>query len=90
MKISAALGVWICAIFALVALGVVGTGLFNLDSVTEPAQRAHDVLLPHQGREILGAPLARKYLIAHRVEEMRGEPNPRHLQGPAVAASFRT
>ena len=39
MKISAALGVWICAVFALVALGVVGTGLFNLGEVTDPAQR---------------------------------------------------
>src|SRR6185369_14266111 len=54
------------------------------------AQRAHDVLLPHQAAEIPRPPLAGKYLIAHRLVRILGEPEPRHLQRPAVAASFRT
>jgi hypothetical protein len=64
-------------------------GVVQALRVERVAQRAHDVLLPDQAREILGAPLARKYLVAHRRRRVRGEPNPRHLQGPAVAASFR-
>ncbi|GIK26333.1 MAG: hypothetical protein BroJett006_25790 [Betaproteobacteria bacterium] len=61
-------------------------------------QCAHDVLLADQGGEGTGAPLAREDLIAHgrilsegaKGKMEGGEPDPRHLQIMAVAASFRT
>ena len=58
--------------------------------VERMAQRPHDVLLTDEAAEILRPPFARKYLIAHAFNEMGGEPDPRHSQRPAVAASFRT
>jgi len=48
------------------------------------------VLLPHKAGEIPGPPLAGKDLVAHRSNRISGEPDPRHSQRPAVAASFRT
>ncbi len=39
MKISAGIAVWLCAVFALVCLGFVVSGLQGLDAVTEEAER---------------------------------------------------
>ncbi len=39
MKISAAVGVWLCAAFGLVCIGVVIAGVRGLDSLTDPVER---------------------------------------------------
>jgi hypothetical protein len=39
MRISAILGTWICAVFALVCLGVAANGYLSLPEIEDPAQR---------------------------------------------------
>jgi hypothetical protein len=54
-------------------------------------ERRDDVRLADDFLEDPGTPLAGEYLIGHRREGIRsGEPDPRHLKGSTVAASFPT
>ena len=39
MKISAQVAVWLCAVFALLCLGVASTAFFGAPSVADPAER---------------------------------------------------
>ena len=39
MKISAVMGMWMCAIFALVCFGFAGSGFWALSSITDAEQR---------------------------------------------------